>query len=405
MQRSIRALSIPLFLALIASSGARATEALEELEIAQLGAIGPHSVWVTDLLFRHSLLFDADSGEALATLDAGFATIIKPPLYSRILDEFYVVEAAYEWGHRGKRKDFITIYDEESLLVKGEIVIPMQAADSASNIAYTEFLDGERILAIFNQFPATSVSLIDLETRSYLNTIQSAGCAGIYPTGPLSFAMLCGNGRLRNIHIDEEGKLVDETTSEVFFDPVEDPVTMRGCRTGKRWIFVSFKGWAYEVDFEQNPPATRSWSMLDASERKSDWRPGGRQLMALHRGLGRLYVLFHRGGSGTHKDPGRQIWVFDVETGRRIDTFELPNMAAASVAGLLGLESGFVDWVLEHAVPPLGGDTITTTQDDAPLLLVRNSGLAVVAVLDAISGEHLRDLEQVGLTGNRLVVP
>ena len=380
-------------------------EPFEEMGITELGPTGPHQVWVTDVILRHSQLFDADNGRVLATLDTALGAFSKPPMFSEARNEYYVPEAKYEWGHRGDRTDFVTVYDATTMNARGQIVIPTQSAESAANTLYATLLDGSHTLAIYNQFPAQSISIIDMEARAFVDSISTGGCAGVYATGERSVATLCGDGTMRQMQFNAAAELTVDESTPVFFDAVEDPVMMNGGRIGDRWVFVSFGGMIHEVDFGQSPPTADSWSGVSEAEKAEGWRPGGRQLAAVHKNLGRLYVLFHQGESGSHKNPGPEIWVFDLETRERIDRFTLPNMDAAGVAGLLKMGGGFSGWLLEILIPASGGDTLAVTQDDAPLLLVRNSGLPVVAVLDATSGAHLRYLDDVGITGYRLTVP
>ena len=381
------------------------SDLFEGLGQEQLGEPGAHWVWVTDLLLRHSQLFDAGSGQMLAGLDSALGSFPKPPIFSDTRNEYYVVEAKYEWGHRGTRTDFVTVYDARTLKAKGQIVFPTQTAESASNIGYSALLDGNRILTLFNQFPTQSVSIVDLEARAFVDSIPTGGCAGVYATGTHSFASLCGNGTIRQVKLDARGNLTKEDSTGVFFEAVDDPIMMKGARLGSRWYFVSFAGVIHEIDFSQSPPATRAWSGVSDAEKAAGWRPGGRQLTAIHRDLGRLYVLFHQGESGSHKAPGPEVWVFDLNTRQRIGRFELPNSDAATVAGLMGLNGGLSEWLLRRIIPATGGDTVAVTQDSEPLLLVRNSALPVLIVLDAQSGAHLRNILEIGITGNRLTVP
>ncbi|MDG2332701.1 MAG: amine dehydrogenase large subunit [Myxococcota bacterium] len=380
-------------------------EPFEALEFIELEPIGAHSVWVTDVIFRQSLLFDADTGEALATIGNAMGSFPKPPIFSSSRNEFYVPEAQREWGHRGERTDFVTVYDAKTLQAETQIVIPTQSGESAGNVGYANLLDGEDTLAIYNQFPAQSVSLIDVGERAFIGSVSTGGCAGIYPTGELSFATLCGDGTLREVEVDAEGQLIRDESTSAFFNVVEDPVMMNGSRVGDRWVFISFSGVIHDVDFGTSPPTVRSWSGVDTLEKSEGWRPGGRQGSGAHQQLERLYILFHAGESGSHKDPGPEVWVFDLKAGSRIDRFSLPNMDASAIAGLLGLEGGFAGWLLENIVPATGGDTLAITQDDEPLLLVRNSSLPIAAVLDAQTGEHLRNLTEIGISGYQLTVP
>ena len=56
-------------------------------------------------------------------------------------------------------------------------------------------------------------------------------------------------------------------------------------------------------------------------------------------------------------------------------------------------------------MPNIGVHSIAVTQDSQPLLFVRNADLGAVGVLDAQSGEHLRNIDETGLSGALLVVP
>ena len=388
-----------------ANSAQKNSDLFEGLGQEQLDEPGAHWVWVTDLILRHSQLFDAGTGKMLAGLNSAFGAFPKPPIFSDTRSEYYMVEAKYEWGHRGPRTDFVTVYDAQTLKPKGQIVIPTQTAESASNIGYSALLDGNRLLGLFNQFPTQSVSIVDLEARTFVDSIPTGGCAGVYATGPRSFASICGDGTIRRVELDARGNLAKEDSTGVFFESVDDPIMMKGARLGSRWYFISFAGVIHEVDFSQSPPTTHAWSGVDDAEKAAGWRPGGRQLTAIHRKLSRLYVSFHQGGPGSHKAPGPEVWVFDLNTRQRISRFELPNSDATAVAGLTGLAGGFSGWLLQKIIPSTGGDTLTVTQDSEPLLLVRNSALPVLAVLDAQSGAHMRDILEIGFSGNRLTVP
>jgi methylamine dehydrogenase heavy chain len=391
---------------LLAAGGVHAEELREQGAVATLPAVGVHWVWVPDALLAHSLLFDGDSGEVLATIDAGTTISPKPPLYSESRREFYSVEIDYARGRRGARTDFVTIYDAETLEVSGEIVLPTRTGESAASLGYAELLDGDRFLATFNQFPNTTVSISDLDARAFVGEIPITGCAGIFPTGERSFATLCGDGTVFAVTLDESGHVRSSESSARFFDVVDDAVMMSGGRVGDRWVFVSFHGKAHEVDFSSSPPAVRSWPMVDEAQRSAGWRPGGRQLLDVHAASQRLYVAFHKGGAGSHKDPGPEVWVFDLAGQKRVARIELPNFTSAFLSGVLDLpDDGFGRWLLDSVLPDEGADTIAVTQDDAPLLFARNSEVGSVAVIDARTGKHLRSFAEAGLAGMRLEVP
>jgi len=389
-----------------AGSDQAAAKSTGRLQSATLPPIGDHFVWVVDSVFLHSQLFDGDTGAVYATIDAGTTLSPKPPMFAPGRGEFYSVEIDYDRGRRGHRIDYVTIYDAVTLDVKGDIVFPTRAGESAASLAYSAMLDGERFLAVFNQFPVASVSIIDLERRSFAGEIPGAGCAGIYPTGARSYAMLCGSGTVQHFLLDEDGQLDHSVASERFFDPVDDPAVLAAGRIGSRWFYPSFLGQVFEVDFSQEIPVAVAWPLSSEADRAAQWRPGGRQLAAANGPLGRLYVIFHQGGPGSHKDPGPELWVFDTQSRERVARFELPNFTAAFLTDVTGMGSeGFVPWLLGALIPDEGGDTVTVSRDAEPLVFVRFSERGAVAVLDGTTGEHLRTLSEVGLGGTRLEVP
>jgi methylamine dehydrogenase heavy chain len=368
---------------------------------------GAHRVWITDRIWRHSALFDGDTGQVLGMIDGPTVTVTpKLPLHARSRGEIYSADLAYSRGDRGERVDYITIYDDRTFSVTGEIVLPTQTGDANTSIAYAALLDGERFLATFNQFPFASVSITDLATRKFASEVVITGCAGIFPTGERTFATLCGDGTVAVVALDPNGRGRVASHSARFFDPVEDPVTMAGVRAGTRWLFVSFEGYAHAIDFASDPPAVApGWSLFSDAERSDHWRIGGLQHLALHGASQRLYSLVHEGERGSHKKAGPEVWVYDVDQRARVDRFALPNFMAAYVAPQFGLaRNGFLHRLLQHWIPSEGAHSLAVTQDDAPLLFVRNAEMGVVAVLDARSGEHVRNLDDAGVAGATLGV-
>ena len=369
--------------------------------------VGEHWLWVPDRLFRHSVLFDGDTGRMLGAIDVGAQISPKIPLWSRGRSEIYNVDTVYSRGHRGERKDYVVIYDSRTLDAKGDIEIPPRSMDTGTGIALVGMLDGDRFVLVLNHSPGTSVSVVDVEQRQLASEIQTQGCAGVFPAGPDRFGMLCGDGTAMTVHLTDDGRLDHLTRSERFFDPVVDPVTEKGVRDGTTWWFVSFEGMLHEIDFSGDTPAPKpAWSSFTESERRDGWRVGGAQHVAYHPGTKRLYSVVHEGGPGSHKDPGREIWVYDLPAKKKIDVFEAPNLMAAFLGPQAGFDaSGATGKVLNFLLPNLGVHSIAVTGDDAPLLFYRHADLGAVGVLDAMSGEHLRDIDEAGLSGTLLVVP
>jgi methylamine dehydrogenase heavy chain len=368
---------------------------------------GDHWVWVPDRLFRHSILLDGDSGRMLGAIDSGAQITPKMPLWSRARSEIYNVDTIYSRGHRGERKDFVVIYDSRTLNVKGEIEIPPRTADTGTGIALVGILDGDRFIVVLNQSPGSSVSVVDVEKRRMVAEIQAAGCAAVFPAGPTRFGMLCGDGTAITVHLKENGELDRITRSKPFFDVVADPIAEKGIRDGSTWWFPSFEGLLYEVDFGDDAPGPKPpWSLFTEEEREDGRRVGGAQHLAYHQRTTRLYSIVHEGDPGSHKDPGSEIWVYDLRARKKINVFNAPNLIAAFLGPQAGFDSkGTLGKLLNFLLPNDGVHSIAVTQDDEPLLFMRHADLGAVGVIDALSGEHLRDIEETGLSGALLVVP
>jgi methylamine dehydrogenase heavy chain len=85
----------------------------------------------------------------------------------------------------------------------------------------------------------------------------------------------------------------------------------------------------------------------------------------------------HRGGPETHKDPGKEVWVYDLATHVRLQRMTMQNDSGA----------------------------IQVTRDSKPLLFSAFIGSTTLDVYDATSGAWLRSVQNVGTTPTILVTP
>jgi len=361
---------------------------------------------VSDAVMRRLALVDLETGDFLGQLQGGYG--ITRALLARSRPEIYVPETHYSRGSRGERTDVVTIYEASTLRPVDEVVIPPRRAINALPVANAAISDDDRFLAVFNMTPAQSLSIVDVQRRTLAGVVDTPGCSLVYAAGPRRFAMLCADGSLLTLTLDDAGGEAGRSRSEPFFDPIEDPITEKGVRIGDRWVFVSFEGRAYEVDLSgAEPRFAEPWSLVSDSERADRWRPGGHQHLAVHRATGRLYSLMHQGGPGSHKDAGRELWVYDLARRERIERMELrsPGLTYMGVSMAFGQ-----DWIwpfnrLYDGLLALGGDllgvgSVDVTQDDRPILVTASRVSGAVALYDALSGEFLRRFA----TGNMTIL-
>jgi methylamine dehydrogenase heavy chain len=85
----------------------------------------------------------------------------------------------------------------------------------------------------------------------------------------------------------------------------------------------------------------------------------------------------HRGGVETHKDPGKDVWVFDVSTRQRVQQFALKNLASS----------------------------IQLSNDAQPLLYSIFIESTDLDIYDAASGKLLRSVDHIGTTPTVMVTP
>ncbi len=373
----------------------------------------PHWFWLSDILLHRTALFDADSGSLLGTISSGSAGVgfAIVPLFSPDHREIYLAESYYSRGVRGERTDVVTVYDAATLAPLDEIPIPPQRAEYFPGNAASALSDDGRFLAVFNLTPITSLSIVDVRARRFTGEVPTPGCSLVFAGGPRRFLMLCANGGALSVTLDDDGRAAQVERTAPFFDPQADPITEKAVRRGNEWLFVSFEGLIHPVDVAGTALVPgESWSLLDDEDRRGSWRIGGAQHLAIHRASSRLYALVHQGGSDTHKEPGREIWVYDLASRRRVQ--RIPSLHP--VASFVGLQAGgdrdgttarILRWVLEKITPHTGVDAILVTQDEQPVLVAASAMPPAVTIHDALTGEVRREIPEVGIALSLLFAP
>jgi methylamine dehydrogenase heavy chain len=364
---------IPLIFALVATSAFGQIQPERTGVIQTLPESYPaHWILLQDGAFFHMsngkvIVVDAGSDDPAGRIKGMFnASFIAQFYQSRTKAEMYITETFHSRGTRGERTDVLTIYDKTNLAPVGEVVIPPKRASQMPLNYHLQLVDDENLALVYNFTPATSVSVIDLPNREFLSEIPIPGCSLVYPMAGRAFASLCTDGTMLSVQIGDDGSAVSSGKTEVFFDANNDPLMEKAAMIGGVAYFPTFLGRVVPVDLSGSEPEVgQEWSLVDGED--GGWRPGGLAVTATD-AAGRMYVLMHpEGYEGSHKDPGIEVWVFDVESQRRVDriALELPAIS-------IGL-----------------------TRDNEPLLVATNINLEV-DVYDAGSGELQRTLGGTG---------
>ncbi len=368
---------------------------------------GPHWFWLSDILLHRTALFDADTGRLLGTISSGTAGVgfVVAPLFSPDRREIYLAETYYARGVRGERTDVLTVYDATTLGPLVEIPLPAKRAEYFPGNAANALSDDGRFAAVFNLTPGTSLSIVDVQARRFAAEIPAPGCSLVYAAGRRRFFMLCASGAALVVTLREDGTAAAVERTATFFDPMADPITEKAVRRGNEWLFVSFGGMIHPVDVEgETLGFGEPWPLLDEADRRASWRIGGAQHLALHAGSGALYALMHQGKPDTHKEPGNEVWVYDLEARRRTKRIALRNPLVSFIGQQASL--GRVSrWVLDRVLPHPGVERVLVTQDDRPVLVASASIPPTITVYDATTGAVLREISEPGLAASLLFAP
>ncbi|HWW81897.1 MAG TPA: amine dehydrogenase large subunit [Steroidobacteraceae bacterium] len=343
----------------------------EHLTLTTLPPNNPHRIYVLDEAFLNEIdaridLFDGDTYRRLGQIDAGFnpGFTLSPDGKTSVVSTTY-----YARGARGARTDVVEFTDNTNLSVTHEIVLPPKRAMTLPTYLNIGYSSDSHFLYVSYVTPAASFGVLDPAKGTVLDEIDTAGCVLVIPAGPNRVSSLCESGRIQTVTLDAQGHEASRTMSDPFFDADTDPVFVQGVPITGGYAFLSFLGQVHEVDFSGAQPVfQKPWSLLSAADKAQNWRPGGAQVGAIHRKLGKLFVSMHRGGEGTHKSGGTEIWVFDTKTHQRVARWPMAPQKLASVLA------------------------VQVSQDDAPLLFAATEN-ADIAVFDALTGE-LRHVEK-----------
>ncbi|MBS0419193.1 MAG: amine dehydrogenase [Proteobacteria bacterium] len=356
--------------------------AAEHLTISTVGPKSPHWVYVVDYAFNNEIdsrvwLFDGDTHRRIGQIDAGFfpAVNISPDGHTTAVATTYFAR-----GGHGTRTDVVEFNDNNTLGKTGEIVIPPKHAQTLSMLFTMGYSSDGKFVYVPYLTPAASFGVLDPAKKTVLSEIDTAGCTLVFPWGPNQVSSICESGRLLTVTLNAQGKEASRTSSEQFFNVDEDPVFAQAVPLSDGYAYLSFLGQVHEIDFTQKRPAARAaWSLVSAAE-KGTWRPGGVQIGAVHRGLNKLFVPMHKGGDGSHKDPGTEIWVFDLKSHQRT-----------------------ARWPIDTRVTG-GAVAVQVSQDPAPLLFVATDKSHVL-ILDAQTGKLRHDEKNLGQTPQLMLNP
>lgn len=307
----------------------------ETLVASTLATAPSERVYVADIAINTIVdgrlrIFDAVRGRFLGQVHTGYAGMFTLSARS---DELYVATTYLSRGGRGDRTDVLEVWDTSTLGLKFEVQLPPRRAQALNYRGLISVTANGRFVLVQNATPATSITVVDLSERKVATEVATPGCWGTLPAAghPARFAMLCGDGKVATVTLDDKGQVADRQATEKLFDADNDAWFHHAERLGDRYFFLSFKGGLHEVDVG-GPVAVlkSSRSLVNAALQKQGWRPGGYQLFAVHpAGRWAVVAMHDKGGEGSHKFPAKQLWFVDLASGLRVAT--APGYGTASI--------------------------------------------------------------------------
>jgi len=330
---------------------------------------GPH--WFMTIGFMGGgNLFNADTGEMQGKINVSDFT--SAVAFDQKRGMVYVPATYYSRGSYGERTDLLVFNDLENLAAVAEVKVPNKLAVVFHRAVINPI--GDKFIGLYNMTPAMSVSIVDVEKKSFVGEISTAGCGFVYPLTKRRFMQICGDGTVQVIALGRDGAETDRQRSKAFFDIDVDPVFDLALPKPDGWLLVTFGGKVFEVTVTDEIEISEPWSILTEEDAEEGWRVGGDQPFAYNAATGILFTVMHQGEADTHEEPGTEVWAFDFENQRR--------------GYRLALEE------------PSG--VIEVSRDADPLLYISVGFPSSIQVHKATTGRRLLTIPETGITANHI---
>lgn len=305
----------------------------EQFDVATLKPQYPHRLFAMDSYGDTGVkIVNGDTLEIEGMVPAASSAVFALDPAGRY---FYVCESIWTLGNRGTRQDMISVYDSRTLNLLTEISLPTGGRLQVDSLVHDCDISADGKFAyVYNMQPASSVSVVNLEQRKVVSTVELPGCAMAFPWGNNGFSALCGDGSVATVPLSATGKPGSVTHGAHFFNADEDPIFSESLvdRNNGRAFFISYTGLIYPAQLGEHPSIEKPWSLQVAAGmpaattdvQQLAWRPGGLDVLVWNKAKNRLYALMHPGTHWTQKHPGSEVWVLDAGSHTLLKRIELP---------------------------------------------------------------------------------
>ena len=170
-------------------------------------------VYVADVAISHISdgrvrVYDARNGRLLGMVSTAYAGNFA---LSGKRDELYVATTHLSRSSRGERTDVLEVHDTNNLSFKYEVVLPTKRAQALNYRGLVRPTANGKFVLVQNATPATSITVVDLAGRKVVAEVPTPGCWGVMPAASHGsrFSMLCGDGTVATVTLDDAGQAVD----------------------------------------------------------------------------------------------------------------------------------------------------------------------------------------------------
>lgn len=244
----------------------------------------------------------------------------------------YTISAYAKRITYGPTEAVLQEFDVDTLTLKREIILPEKMAQVAPSNAILQLSADEKLAFVQNATPATSVTVVNLESGQVVAEVPTPGCFGIFPAAKgQRFSSLCGDGSMTSYDVSPSGEFSAPVRSAKLFDPDQDALFIVPERAGKELLFTSFKGNLYRIADDEKKPAKLVDKFSIVEGVKGDWAPGGVDVLAYNAANNVAFVTMHSGAvEGSHKNGAEEVWAVDLK--RKSVMYRSPVKHLASIA-------------------------------------------------------------------------
>ncbi|GAA4490369.1 amine dehydrogenase large subunit [Gluconacetobacter tumulicola] len=233
----------------------------------------------------------------------------------------------------GTGEDILQVFDVPTNTVRKEIRLPFKVTQYTPDASQLRLSADEKFIYVQNATPATSVTVVNLESAKVSQEIPQPGCYGIYPaTEGHSFSTICTDGSFMTFSMGADGTTFTSRKSEKIFDVDNDPIYLASARAGDDLLFISYNANVYRLSDKSG--VIRKVNVTSLTRGVSgNWGTSGYGVLSYNDANNVLFVtMYPNHHEGTHHRGGKQIWAYDLARGTLLSRSPVNDISTIAVS-------------------------------------------------------------------------